>query len=214
MRFLTALVAITVFAGCSCLPETPLAPDDAQPSVAIIGDSLTAGTDGRTDPGKPWWQYVGEHLNYSRVAVSARPGWTSSNALAAAKPAGDHDIVFIALGSNDQVSYIDPYTYRANLMEMADWGDQCFIITPWKRTGFSAATAPPNMIPLLQYSLHAKYVADTKGCGFVDWSNISSADLSWDGLHPNSAGSYWLAQLVIGAIHIPWEELIYPRGTV
>ena len=200
LAWLAVIVVVLLMLMTACLPSTPMTPDDPNPHVAFIGDSLTAGTDGRTDPGKPWWQYVGEHVNASRMDENARPGWTSTNALLAGKPAGDLDIVFIALGSNDQVAYVDPFTYRANLMQMADWGDQCFIIAPWQRTGFAALTLPPDAAPLLQYDLHAKYVADTKGCGFVDWSNLSSEGLTWDGLHPTPVGSQQLANLVIGAV--------------
>lgn len=199
-RLMTALGVLLVVVCGACLPMTPMAPAVEQPSIAVIGDSLTAGTNGNTDPGVPWWQHVGNFLDYSKVSVSALPGWTSTNARVAAKPAGDHDIVFIALGSNDQIARTDPYTYRNNLLHMADWGKQCFIISPWQRTGFAEATAPSGTIPLLQYNLHAKYVADVKGCGFVDWDNLSTEGLTYDGLHPTPAGNQWLANLVIGAM--------------
>ena len=94
MKRLAALViaaCAVAFAASACLPTTPPPPIAARPDALIVGDSLTAGTWGRTDPGKHWWQYVSEHMG-ARTTVSASPGWTSRHAVSAGKPAGQFDV--------------------------------------------------------------------------------------------------------------------------
>ena len=199
---LLAVAALAVaVAASACLPSTPAPPIRAGSSVLIVGDSLTAGTWGRTDPGKHWWQYVTEALEVTPT-VSASPGWTSRHALHAGKPPGHFDTVFIELGANDPVIYMDPLETRRNVAAITGWADNCVVITPWDRKGFAAATMPPNTRNPLEYRLNALRAALDAGCGFVDWAHLDSATpgWTWDGLHPTPTGNQVLAQSVLSIV--------------
>lgn len=194
---LAAAAALSV-AASACLAPVPIAPPHyPAPSMLVVGDSLSAGTWGRTEPGKHWWQYVAEHLG-ARTTLHATPGWTSRDALWAGRPGPVADLVVVQLGSNDQVVFEDPLVYRDRLRAMARWGQICIIVAPWERTGFAAATAPAGMLPLIQYRLNALRAALDEGCGFVDWGNLSTATpgYTWDGLHPTPQGNAVLASQV------------------
>ena len=197
---IAAACAIAV-AASACMPTVPPPPIRDRPEMLVVGDSLSAGTWGRTDPGKHWWQYVGEHLD-ARTTVSASPGWTSRHALNAGRPAGNFDVVFIELGSNDPVIYMDTLETRRNIAAIANWATICVVIAPWERTGFAAATMPPNTRPLFEYNLNAYRAALDNGCGFVNWADLRSdtPGWTWDGLHPTPTGNAYLGQAVINAV--------------
>ena len=203
-RFLALLVAVCALsvAASACLAPVPVAlPHHPAPSMLVVGDSLSAGTWGRTEPGKHWWQYIAEQLG-ARTTLSATPGWTSRDALNAGNPGPVADVVFLQLGSNDQVVFEDTLVYRNRLRTMARWGHICVIVAPWERTGFAAATAPPGMRPLIEYRLNALRAALDEGCGFVDWGNLSTATpgWTWDGLHPTPEGNRVLAAQVAAVL--------------
>jgi len=194
--FAAGIAAITALLLASCQqPSAPTDVSDPYPDVLVVGDSISAGTYGITDPGKHWWEYVATHLSARSTGLHAMPGWTTEAALQS-PPTGDFDIVLIALGTNDQVANADPVAYRQRLKTIASWGAQCHIIAPWERKGFALATAPPPAHELVAYTLNALAASRESGCGFTDWSNIDSADWTWDGLHPTPAGNQQLAAAV------------------
>ena len=196
----TAIVA-GLLAASACTPLPAITSGPFTPAtVTVVGDSISAGTWGNTDPGVHWWEHVTAHYD-AEVTVSAQPGWTSLDAIAA-PPTHRADLVLIALGSNDQIIRHDPVHYRELLMHMASWGDACVIAAPWERTGWALATAPSDLIPLFAYRLNAYKAAIDSGCAFVDWGQFSTAapNMTADGLHPTPYGNEQLANSVWAVI--------------
>ena len=202
MKIVSLLIAgVLALAACTPIPAVYSNGSDPQ-TISVIGDSITIGTFGLTNPGIHWWEHVATSLEVEDVSVSAYPGWASGDALRAGPPAPQADIVLIALGSNDQIVREDPVVYRQHLLTMASWGDKCVIIAPWERTGWSAGFLAPDITPLSWYSLNAYRAALDANCAFVDWREISTADpaVSVDGLHPTPYGNELLAAPVLNVV--------------
>ena len=200
MRVFAAVVALLGCAATACAPVPMSERDDVHlreelitPTMLVVGDSLTTGVEHiRPDlvAAPLWWQHVAADLD-AQPTVHAGAGWRSVDAMRA--PAG-FDVVFVLLGTNDEIHHVDPLTYRANIDRLARRGDVCVIVTPWGRTGLAATWSDEPHLPYVANALRA---ALDNGCAFVDLTNVSSDGMSFDGVHPTSTGHAVIAMHII-----------------
>ncbi len=217
---LMALLAACVLASCTAHPARPAsgsamnsnqdAPMQTLRYLAL-GDSYTIGES--VDDQARWPVQLAKGLREGGMAIDtpviiAKTGWTTDeldSAIDTADPAGDYDLVSLAIGVNNQYRGRDVDNYRnefAALLQRAigfadgDAGHVLVLSIPdWGVTAFGQASGRDTAgiaSDIDAYNAAAREVCATQGVAFVDITPASRAHgadpamLAGDGLHPSA----------------------------
>lgn len=189
--------------------QDPAAP--AQPRIAMLGDSLTAGYGLPAEDALPVQLQAALAAQGAQVTIlnAGVSGDTTAGGLARLdwmledKPAA----VLVALGSNDGLRGIDPAATRANLTQILDRLQAKGV--PVMLVGM---LAPPNLGPEYGRDFDAAYpaLATEKGVPLypfiLDGVVTDPALNQADGIHPNAAGAKIVAERMAPAVKAFLQE--------
>jgi lysophospholipase L1-like esterase len=191
--------------------------------ILALGDSYTIGES--VAAGERWPVQLAASLRAGGQPVAeprliARTGWTTdelAQAIAAAKPASDHDLVTLLIGVNDQYrgrpipDY--PERFRALLRQAVGFAGGrpgrvlVLSIPDWGVTPFAAGRDRAKIAAEIDaYNALARAEAAAAGARYVDVTPVSreaATDpglLAPDGLHPSAA------------MYARWVELALPEA--
>jgi lysophospholipase L1-like esterase len=199
--------------------RTPAPARGPGPSMAIVGDSITSwysDEDGSRSQG--WWSILARRLGASSVRTIAEggsgvnvrgnscTGTTFGERLTSLRPV---DVLVVEVGRNDykscafdprrpstapQAYGIDGYVraLSARVAELGMTPSQVFFLTPWGSRDIDRGE------PLLQ-AFRETITAAQAGFTLID-SPVLVDSLTIDGIHPNRAGSEYLAGIVQAGI--------------
>lgn len=176
--------------------------DQAELSIAVVGDSITQGTGATFAPGEvsedSWVSYaVGSPIELA--GGWARWGATTAEMAAEATPV-DADVLVIMAGTNDLAVGTDPDQVAAGLQRIADQvGVEQVLLC-----GVPPIDARPEAVP--PFNEFLVETAETNGWAWVDPAAGIRSDgtfapgMSVDGVHPTQAGATQIGTQVRDAL--------------
>ena len=209
LRWLEALLAMSMLAGCAARPPQHGAAETLR--YLALGDSYTIG-EGVPPEGR-WPVQLAHALRADGIALGdpriiATTGWTTDQldaAIDAAQPPGDYDFVSLLIGVNNQYRGSDLDNYRKEfsaLLERAlgfagGHSDRVLVLSipDWSVTRFGRESGRDTTViarELDAYNAAAHAICATRGVAFVDITQVSrergaeAAMLADDGLHPSA----------------------------
>ena len=166
----------------------------AADTIMCVGDSVTAGK-GATPYSTYLQQLVGGNATVVNVAVSGQQTSGGLSGLEKNMKTYSPTYVLIMEGENDAIWGVSTSTLQYNLSQMIS------IVKSYNATPI-LSTITPNQrdtgvgYAIMNYNSAIASLASSSGVTLVDsYSNVVSnwSNLSYDGLHPNDAGSQALA---------------------
>ncbi len=191
-------IAICIAAAIAELPQwiTPQLHGRGFNSVAIIGDSLSAGVGTQSE--QTWPKQFAARRDI-RVLDRSRPGATLQSAIGQVKEIGESPaIVVLEIGGNDVLGGIDAAQFKSDLRELLRT-----VIRPDRLTVMLELPLPPfhSAIARAQRNLCNEYgvVLIPK---YILASVLASPDATADGLHLSSLGHERMA-IAVGELLTP-----------
>lgn len=173
-----------------------------------LGDSYTIGEG--VSPEARWPHQLAERWRAQGLVLAqpryvAKTGWTTDElleALATDPPDGEHDLVSLLAGVNNQYRGLSLEDYEASFASLLEAAagyargeeGRVFVVSipDWSVTPFghdSGRDLAEQARQIDDYNLIAARLANARGIPFVDVTSLSRRHADWvvdDGLHPNA----------------------------
>ncbi|MGY1845022.1 SGNH/GDSL hydrolase family protein [Modestobacter sp. SYSU DS0875] len=187
-------------ASSSASAAAPATPDSV--TVAVVGDSITAGVDpedSEADPGEESWLLGADAPPLDVGTGWAVPGTTTAQ-MRDGVTAFDADVLVVMAGTNDLQRDVPWSDTRENLVRLVDEADVEPVVL--------AAVPPLDSRPADAVAFNGRLadLADAQGWTFIDpWSEFSSEGsyrpgASPDGVHPTPMVAFAVGRAVRDAL--------------